>query len=189
MSILLVKRNTYPFKDMWCLPGGFLNPLSETLEDCAKRVLLNETNLKDIYLEQLFTFDDINRDPRMRVISTSFIALNKLNDSLYENACWFDIDIKEKDDIVEILLYNQIETLTIKIQKELKHRTTERFSYNVINADKIAFDHSKVILSGIERLKNKIEYTDIVFNMMSDYFTLGELQKVYEYFGSEFNHF
>ena len=75
MSVLLVKRNTYPFKDKWCLPGGFLNPLSETLEDCAKRVLLDETNLKDIYLEQLFTFDDLNRDPRMRVISTSFIAL------------------------------------------------------------------------------------------------------------------
>ena len=54
-SILLVKRKTYPFKDMWCLPGGFVN-VSESLDDAAKRILINETNLKDIYLEQLYTF-------------------------------------------------------------------------------------------------------------------------------------
>ena len=52
MSILLVKRDDYPFKGKWCLPGGFLNPLDETLEECAKRVLKKETNLQDIYLEQ-----------------------------------------------------------------------------------------------------------------------------------------
>ena len=52
-------------------------------------------------------------------------------------------------------------------------------SYVVENGS-LAFEHSKVILAGIERLKNKIEYTDIVFNMMPEYFTLGELQKVYE---------
>ena len=52
MSILLVKRVNYPYKDMWCLPGGFLNPENETLDECAKRVLKKETNLTDIYLEQ-----------------------------------------------------------------------------------------------------------------------------------------
>ena len=46
--------------------------------------------------------------------------------------------------------------------------------------NKIAFDHPKVILAGIDRMKNKINYTDIVFNMMPEYFTLGELQDVYE---------
>ena len=45
MSLLLVKRNTFPYKDMWCLPGGFINPDKETLEDCAKRILKEETNL------------------------------------------------------------------------------------------------------------------------------------------------
>ena len=49
MSILLVKRDDYPYKDKWCLPGGFLNPKTETLEECAKRVLKNETNLSNIY--------------------------------------------------------------------------------------------------------------------------------------------
>ena len=75
MSILLVKRDNYPFKDRWCLPGGFLDPKTETLLDTTKRVLKSETNLEDIYLEQLYTFDCINRDPRMRVLSTTFMAL------------------------------------------------------------------------------------------------------------------
>ena len=75
MSILLVKRSDYPYKDQWCLPGGFLDVKSETLEECARRVLKNETNLSNIYLEQLYTFDGLDRDPRMRVVSTSYIAL------------------------------------------------------------------------------------------------------------------
>ena len=183
MSILLVKRNSYPFKDKWCLPGGFLNVKNETLEDCAKRVLHNETNLNDIYLEQLYTFDSIDRDPRMRVVSTSFIALidkNKLTDKVNENASWFDIEIKECNNIFYVSLDNGNDVIKIKLIKKLKHHTTNKYEYCVLENTSIAFDHSSVILSGIERLKNKIEYTDIVFNMMPDYFTLGELQKVYE---------
>ena len=51
-SVLLVKRDNYPFKDKWCLPGGFIG-IDEDIEDSAKRILANETNLHDIYLEQL----------------------------------------------------------------------------------------------------------------------------------------
>lgn len=183
MSILLVKRENYPFKDKWCLPGGFLNPKTETLEDCAKRVLKTETNLKDIYLEQLYTFDGLKRDPRMRIISTSFIALvdkNKLTESLNSKASWFDVTIFEENHQVDIVLDNGSVTLHLKIQKTLKELTTDRYKFSEIKNDDLAFDHSLVIMSGIERLKNKIEYTDIVFNMMPDYFTLGELQQVYE---------
>ena len=183
MSILLSKRKNFPFKDKWCLPGGFLNPLKETLEDCAKRVLLNETNLKDIYLEQLYTFDSLNRDPRMRVVSTAFIALvdkNKLKDNINDNVSWFDIDIKEIDNVITVTLNNDNEEITYSLKKVLKNKTTKIYEYEVIENNSIAFDHYEVIVSGIERLKNKIEYTDIVFNMMSEYFTLGELQRVYE---------
>lgn len=184
MSILLVKRNNYPYKDMWCLPGGFLNPKNETLDECAKRVLKNETNLTDIYLEQLFTFSNLNRDPRMRVVSTSYIALidkNSLSEELESNASWFDITfIDEKDDIVDIVLDNGVEEIKFSIKKTLKEKTTDRYKFSVVKNNKLAFDHPIVILSGIERLKNKINYTDIVFNMMPEYFTLGELQQVYE---------
>ena len=184
MSILLVKRKDYPYKDKWCLPGGFLDPLNETLDECAKRVLKKETNLSNIYLEQLFTFDDIKRDPRMRVVSTSYIALvdkNDLTEKLEDGASWFDITfIDEKDNIVDITLDNGIEEIKFSIRKTLKEKTTDRYKFSVIKNEKLAFDHSLVILSGIERLKNKINYTDIVFNMMPEYFTLGELQQVYE---------
>ena len=75
MSILLVKRDEYPYKDMWCLPGGFINPKTETLEEAAKMILKRETNIDDIYLEQLYTYGNVDRDPRMRVISTAYMAL------------------------------------------------------------------------------------------------------------------
>lgn len=184
ISILLVKRDEFPFKDKWCLPGGFLNPKNETLDECAKRILKKETNLSEIYLEQLYTFDDIERDPRTRVVSTAYVALvdkNKLTDKLNENALWFDIaEISYQDNIVNVTLNNKQETIKFSIKKNLIEKTTNQYSYSIIKNESIAFDHPKVILAGIERIRNKINYTDIVFNMMSEYFTLGELQDVYE---------
>ena len=183
MSILLVKRTDFPYKDKWCLPGGFLNPKTETLEECAKRVLKSETNLSDIYLEQLYTYDAINRDPRLRVVSTSYIALvdeNRLSKDLNPNASWFDITlIEEKDGAVDIILDNKTEVLHLQIKKTLREKTTDRYQFST-KKNTLAFDHDLVVLSGIERIKNKLNYTDIVFNMMPEYFTLGELQNVYE---------
>ena len=183
MSILLVKREDYPFKGKWCLPGGFLRPQDETLEECAKRVLKKETNLSDIYLEQLYTYDGVNRDPRMRVVSTSFISLidkNKLTEKV-ENASWFDVtNIKEERNLTEITLENQEEKIKFSIEKKLKEKTTDRYQFITKENPSLAFDHDLVILAGIERIRSKINYTDIVFNMMPEYFTLGELQQVYE---------
>ena len=183
MSILLVKRDDYPFKDKWCLPGGFVG-IDEDLEDAPIRVLKNETNVDNIYLEQLYTFGNVKRDPRMRIISTSYMALidkNKLDNQLNKNACWFDIvSIDEKDNIVNVILNNGYENITFTMKKELKEETSKNYKYIEIQNDKIAFDHTSVILTGLDRLKNKIEYTDIVFHLMGDLFTLGELQQVYE---------
>lgn len=183
MSILLVKRDDYPYKDKWNLPGGFLDPKNETLEECAKRVLYNETNLKDIYLEQLYTFDSINRDPRMRVVSCAYVALvdkEKLVSNV-KNAFWFDVkEIKEDNNIVYIKLEGNGDIIDFKIEKRLRDKSTDRYDFISIDNKYLAFDHDKVILSGIERIKNKINYTDIVFNMMPEEFTLGELQQVYE---------
>lgn len=183
MSILLVKRNNYPFKDMWCLPGGFVD-IKEDLDVAPIRILKNETNLDDIYLEQLYTFGSVNRDPRMRVVSTSYIALidkNRLINNLTDNASWFDIIFYEdKNNIVDITLCNGEVTIKFKIKKVLREKTTDRYSFEILENECLAFDHPIVILSGIERLKNKVGYTDIVFNMMPELFTLSELQQVYE---------
>lgn len=181
-SILLVKRTNYPFKDKWCLPGGFVK-IDETIDEAAIRILENETNLKNIYTEQLYTFSDVNRDPRMRVISTAYLALidkNMLSDNLSENASWFNITINETNKEIKVNLDNGTEKLRFVVEKTLVEKTTDRYNYKIKENNDIAFDHPLVIVTGISRLKNKIEYTDIVFNMMPQYFTLGELQKVYE---------
>ena len=181
-SVLLVKRDTYPFKDKWCLPGGFVQ-IDEDIEDAAVRILDSEANIKDIYLEQLYTYGNPKRDPRMRVISTSYMALidkNKLPNTVSKNASWFNVMVLEDNKYIDVTLDNGKEIIKFKIKKILKEKTTNKYGYEIVENDKLAFDHALVIMNGIERLKNKIEYTDIVFNMMPKYFTLGELQQVYE---------
>ena len=183
MSVLLVKRDDYPYKGMWCLPGGFLDPKTETLEECAKRVLKRETNLEDIYLEQLFTFDSVNRDPRMRIVSTAYVALIDKDELKQEvkNASWFDITLmEEKDGVIFLVLDNGEETISLQVNKVLRNRITDRYDYISKSNNMIAFDHDIVIVSGIEKIKEKVNSSDIVFNMMPEYFTLGDLQQVYE---------
>ena len=181
-SVLLVKRDNYPFKDKWCLPGGFVK-IDEDLEDAAPRILKDEANIENIYLEQLYTYGSPNRDPRMRVISTSYMALidkNRLDTKITKNASWFNVMVLEDEKFIDVTLDNGEETIKFKIKKILKEKTTDRYKFEIVENDKLAFDHPLVIAAGISRLKNKLEYTDIVFNMMPEYFTLGELQQVYE---------
>ena len=75
-KVLLVKRGVVPFKDMWAIPGGFIK-MKESLEEAAKRELKEETGVKADYLEQLYSFGDVNRDPRGRVITIAYFALIK----------------------------------------------------------------------------------------------------------------
>ena len=127
MSVLLVKRDSYPFKNKWCLPGGFVK-IDEELENAPKRILRNETGLDNIYLEQLYTFGSVNRDPRMRVITSSYMALidkDTINSRLDDNTSWFDITgIVEKDDIVTIYLSDNIDEIKFSIRKELREFST-----------------------------------------------------------------
>lgn len=182
MSVLLVKRDNYPFKDKWCLPGGFVG-IDEDLEDSPKRILKKETNLENIYLEQLYTFGSVKRDPRMRVLSTAYMALvdkNLLNNNLAPDASWFNIKYFADNDSVLVLLDNGNEQLKFKLKKVLREKTSDSYSYIIEENNDVAFDHALIIYTGIERLKNKISYTDIAFNLMPEYFTLGDLQQVYE---------
>ena len=181
-SILLVRRTTEPFKDKWCLPGGFVEK-DETLDMAAERILAKETNLHNIYKEQLYTFGEINRDPRMRVISTSYMALidrEQLKENLSDNASWFNIHVQEKENVVDVLLENEEEKIEYKVKKELVNKTTNQYKYEILENEKIGFDHTQIIITGISRMKNKVQDTDIIFNMMPEYFTLGELQQIYE---------
>lgn len=184
MSILLVKRKQYPFKDKWNLPGGFLDPKTETLDECAIRVLKNDTNLSHVFLEQLYTFDDIDRDPRTRVVNCAYVALvdkNKLDEKLNEDASWFDvIEYIESDEYVKMKLTNGEEEINFKVNKILRSQTSTRYKYEMSENDLLSFDNPLVIVSGLSKIRSKANYSDIIFNMMPEYFTLGELQQVYE---------
>src|SRR5579862_9790048 len=77
LKVLLIRRGLAPFKGKWALPGGFVR-VDETVDEAARRELLEETGLKDVFLEQLYTFGTVNRDPRERVVSVAYYALVKL---------------------------------------------------------------------------------------------------------------
>ena len=97
LKVLLIKRGLAPFKGKWALPGGFVH-LDETLDAAARRELEEETGITRLYLEQLFTFGDVERDPRERVITVAYYALVKLSDHRIRaasdalRAAWFGID-------------------------------------------------------------------------------------------------
>jgi 8-oxo-dGTP diphosphatase len=97
ISILLVKRKYEPFKDAWALPGGFVLE-NENLEQAVERELLEETGVKINYLEQLYTFGNLERDPRGRVVSVAYFGLVKPNafklqaSTDAQKAEWFQID-------------------------------------------------------------------------------------------------
>lgn len=156
VDILLIKRKKPPYKEFWAFPGGFVN-INESLEDAAKRELLEETNVKNVYLEQLYTFGDVERDPRMRVISVSYMALLNENDIEKFNE-------KAGDDAKELQWFN-INELLNGIED---------------NSIKLAFDHEKIFKIAIERLRGKIDYTNIAFQLLPKEFSMLELQNVYE---------
>lgn len=76
LKVLLIQRGITPFKGSWALPGGFVR-VEETLDDAARRELVEETGLKDVFLEQFGAFSTLDRDPRERVISVAYYALTK----------------------------------------------------------------------------------------------------------------
>jgi 8-oxo-dGTP diphosphatase len=77
LKVLLIERGLEPFKGKWALPGGFVR-VDETLDEAARRELTEEAGLKDVFLEQLYTFGSVKRDPRERVVSVAYYALVKL---------------------------------------------------------------------------------------------------------------
>ena len=145
LQVLLVKRQELPFKGMWAVPGSFVQ-MTESLEDAAARALRDETGVQDVYMEQLFTFGDPDRDPRTRVITVAYFALVPYTDVLLE----------EVGD------------------------TAVTAWHSVFSLPPLAFDHANILEYALQRLRYKLEYTSVGFQLLPDEFTLTELQKAYE---------
>ncbi len=145
LKILLIERGIEPFKGKWAFPGGFIRD-NENSDECAIRELREETGLENIFIEQLYTFSDVDRDPRGRVVTVAYYALVKLSEYIIEagddasNAKWFPI--------------SQVPPL--------------------------AFDHDRILRMAVNRLRGKIRYQPIGFELLSEKFTIPELQNLYE---------
>jgi len=145
LKVLLIQRANEPFKGEWALPGGFAE-VGECLDDTARRELQEETGLKNIFLEQLYTFSAPERDPREHVVSVAYYALVNLADhpvaaaSDAREAAWFGLD----------------------------------------DVPKLAFDHALILQTAYERLRGKISYQPIGFELLPQKFPLRMLQAVYE---------
>lgn len=202
LKLLLINRINHPFINCWAIPGGFVN-IDEGLHAAALRELKEETNIEDVYIEQLYTFGQVDRDPRTRVISTTYMALvdqSKLHPVAGDDAKdvkWFEISRKNieetiieetetgiiKTQVVKLSLHNdevgESVYAILKITETLVEKNIQRI-VEILEQKNIAFDHAKVIYMALDRLKNKVEYTQIAFNLVPEYFTLTELQKVYQ---------
>ncbi|MDP4181963.1 MAG: NUDIX hydrolase [Bacillota bacterium] len=199
LRLLMIKRGDHPCIGQWALPGGFVN-MDESVDDAARRELKEETDIDDIYLEQLYTWGDPGRDPRTRIISTSYISLAdssqlavKAGDDA-DDAMWFDVSYKLSGESrenteygyiykvsYELALSNGEEKLTANVIN-IKEKTAKglKVKREIENVDGIAFDHAKIISYGVEWLRDKAVNTDIVFNLMPQEFILSDLQKTYE---------
>lgn len=145
LKVLLIQRGLEPFKGRWALPGGFVR-VNETLDEAARRELAEEAGLENVFLEQLYSFGTVGRDPRERVVSVAYYALVKLSDHRAKaatdaaNAEWFPIS----------------------------------------KVPKLAFDHAEILTTALARLKGKVRYQPIGFELLPPKFTLSQLQHLYE---------
>jgi len=180
LRILLIKRGRHPYTGQWALPGGFVNP-EETVGEAASRELAEEADISGGYLEQLYTFSKPKRDPRTWVISCAHMALiDSERSSLRagsdaEDARWFVVKTESAGKNVKLLLTNDDTELTADI--EIRPNAMDM---QIIENNGLAFDHAEIIACAINRLRAKLEYTDLAFSLVGEKFTLTELQQVYE---------
>ncbi len=199
LRVLLIKRADHPYLGQWALPGGFVNT-TEDLDAAAARELHEETGIERIYMEQLYTWGAVDRDPRTRVISCSYLSLVDA-ESLQlragddaSDARWFTVRetplqaIRTMTEHGYVLEERSRLTLeagdvqvggVIRVVKTVAGKITH-ITRHIEESSGLAFDHLKILDYGLDRLRIKVEWSDIVFNLMPDRFTLAELRKVYE---------
>lgn len=144
LQLLTIRRDQSPFKHSLTLPGGFLWQGETTLQ-AAERVLRDKAGILDVYIEQLYTFDDPRRDPRGRIISVAYYALVP--------------------------------------EHKLSDRHLGRLDTQLVPATELpdmGFDHASITEYALERIRNKLEYTDLAFSLLPTSFTLTQLQRVHE---------
>ena len=145
LKVLLTKRAIAPYLGEWAFPGGFID-LGETADACARRKLAEEAGLEDVFLEQLYTFTALDRDPRYRVMSIAYYALVRSTDYLLQAG----LDIAE------------VQWFPLAAMPQL------------------AFDHKEILEVAVARLKGKIRYQPLGFELLPEQFKMPDLHRLYE---------
>lgn len=159
LKLLLVKRTEEPFQDKWSLPGGFVRH-HESTGEAARRVLAQKTGLENVFLEQLYTFDEPKRDPRTEVPS-----------------------VGEIDRIVSVAYFALVSPEQHRVHAEGGGNVTDAQWFSIDDLpknDDLSFDHERIIETAITRLRGKLSYVPIGFELLERKFTLKQLRRVYE---------
>ncbi|MGN0460464.1 MAG: NUDIX domain-containing protein [Ruminococcus sp.] len=158
ISVLLIKRGGHPYLDYWALPGGFTES-KETVYESAERELFEETNLKDIPLEELGVFSEPSRDPRSWTMTDAFFAVvdrDKIAPKAGDDArdvLWFDIEINCHNNLVELRLKSDLDNINIILEKNIKKGVTGDYSlFKTIENGGIAFDHGEIIAKALDKM-------------------------------------
>ncbi|CAN7235302.1 NUDIX domain-containing protein [Mesorhizobium amorphae] len=161
-AVLLLKRDQQPYQGRWALPGGFVG-IDETLDAAAARVLRQKAGIGHAYLEQLYTFGAVDRDPRMRIISVAYLAL------LTETA--FDAALQAMPALLPA-------AIQVPWSGEAGGPVSVVSPEN--GALTLAFDHADILATAVLRLRGKLDYSDVGFALLPELFTLRQLQDVHE---------
>ena len=162
LHALLVRRTEHPARGSWALPGGFVG-IDESLDDAAERLLRTKAGLAGVFLEQLYTFGDPDRDPRTRVITVAHYAL--VDRVQFESA---------RDATRE--------TIGARIEVPWVGETggpVECITSEGVPLE-LAFDHADILGMAVKRIRGKLGYTPIGFQLLPSRFSLRQLQEVHE---------
>ena len=175
MHVLLIRRGGFPYRDCWAFPGGFVG-IAESVDEAAARELKEETGLSDVPVHQFGTFGEVDRDPRMRVISVAYMAFLPSS-----RLAAFAGKEEEKGGETKIVAGDDAADAQFFEIRE----TVEGLAFigprNVLKEEDLAFDHIQILKRALRMLKNRIDYTDDAFAFLDDQnFTIYELQKIVE---------
>ena len=159
---LVVRRAEHPFKGRWALPGGVVQ-ITEPLEIAATRVLKTKCSLEKVYLEQLATFGAPDRDPRTRVISVAYYALI--------DALQFEKALARAGDVT---------AAKVSVPWEGETGGPAHLAHTDGQSMALGFDHDEILGVAVKRIRGKLDYTPIGFQLLPERFTLLELQAVHE---------
>ena len=162
LHTLLVKRDEHPHKGRFALPGGFVGG-QEDLASAAARVYKTKAGIADVFLEQLYTFGETDRDPRLRVISVAYYALIP------------------HTQLVALAPDHQGTTVAaLHVPWKGEEGGPVSASGEKGTALSLAFDHASILGLAIKRLRGKLSYTPVAFALVGEAFTLFDLQRVHE---------